>query len=212
METNDMLKNVTVLTDKNEVNVLTIDAATLQWHERGANAVYPAYRTLITQMIDSGRQTEFNNDSYLDALFLTDLMLHRAQKEIRFLSGAQADGFLASLKDALVGALERIKKNNGFVRVILLGNGTPPLFSELKTKYEGTFDFSLAKANAEVQHFISCDSILARLEEPHAPLTGATPADKIRAKVYFNEPEQAKRLEHWFDYAWAVLRPSKKAS
>jgi len=113
---------------------------------------------------------------------------------------------LSSLKNSLLAALERLQKNGGFVRIVLLSPQAPELFLELKQKFAKTFDFFLAQTHGQVKHFIVCDSLLARIEEPHAPLTPQTPANDIRAKVYFNEPEQATRLESQFDYIWELLQ------
>lgn len=189
---------------------LTIKEASLRYQKFGNDAVYPGYRELISQAVKSGRRLEFKNDSYLDALFLTDIMLQRAEKHIRFFSGAQADGFLSTLKASFESAIERIQLNEGFVRVVLLSHETPKLFLSFQERFKGIFDFALANASAPVKHFIVCDSILSRIEEPHPPLEPDMPADAIRATVYFNEPDESRRLESQFDYIWNLVRPKQR--
>jgi hypothetical protein len=187
---------------------LTVRQVTAKYESEGMQSVYPGYRALIEQMILNGRKTDFDNDSYLDALFLTDIMFRQSRHRVRILSGALADGFLTTLRASLISTLERVQKNGGFVKVILLSNEAPSMFDELKKQFASTFDFALAKVRGQVKHFIVCDSTLARIEEPHEPITPDSPSDIIKAKVYFNEPDQSKKLEDQFDYAWGILRPA----
>jgi hypothetical protein len=174
--------------------VLTISEAIEKYKKLGENSVYQSYRDLIVKMIDNGLQTDFENDSYLDALYLTGVMFNRSQNSIRLFTGSNGDGFLKVLSQSFESALERIKKANGSVKIILLTSELPIWLDDLKRKYQSTLDIVLAKAIAPVKHFILCDSKMARLEEPHAELKPETPATAIKAKVYFNDPQRCKSL------------------
>jgi hypothetical protein len=188
------------------VAVFTISDAIEKYKRLGENSVYPGYRDLIVKMIDNGLQTDFENDSYLDALFLTGMMFNRSQKSIQLFTGNNGDGFLKVLSIQFERALERIKKSNGSVKIILLSSALPIWLEDLKSKYQGTLDIALAKAIAPVKHFILCDSKMARLEEPHEELKPETLATAIKAKVYFNDPQRCKSLESLFEAMWQRLK------
>ncbi len=190
----------------------TIRQAIDLYKTSGRNSVYPGYRELVLKTIKTGRRMEFKNDSYLDAIFLTELMFSRAERHICFLSGPQADGFLTILKRQFEDAIQRIQINNGSVKAVLLSQTAPEFFLDLKKRFAKTFDFALAKAPGSVQHFMACDSVNARLEESHPELMPDMPADIVRATVYFNEPDQARRLERQFDYLWTLMRRPKLQS
>jgi hypothetical protein len=192
--------------------ISTISDAIETYKKLGENSVYPGYRDLIVKMIDNGLKTDFDNDSYLDALFLTGMMFNRSQNNIRLFTGNNGDGFLKVLSTPFEFALERIKKSNGSVKIILLSTELPIWLEDLRKKYTGTLDIVLAKALAPVKHFILSDSKMARLEEPHVELTPETPATAIRAKVYFNDPQKCKDLESLFDAMWARLKTVPKPS
>jgi hypothetical protein len=190
--------------------VSTISAAIENYKRLGEESVYPGYRDLIVKMIDNGLKTDFDNDSYLDALFLTGMMFNRSQNKIQLFTGNHCDGFLKVLSKPLERALERIKKSNGSVKIILLSSELPIWLDDLKNQYQGTLDIALAKAIAPVKHFILCDSKMARLEEPHEELKPETPATAIKAKVYFNDPQKCKALENLFDAMWTRIKGAPK--
>jgi len=191
--------------DKNGVE--TIAAAIERFKRGGEDSIYPGYRELVTTMIDNGIKSDFENDSYLDALFLTHLMFSRAQNSIKLFTGNNGDEFLKVLNRPFENALERIKKAGGSVKIILLSAALPNWLGDLKAKYPETLDVVLAKALQPVKHFILCDSKMARLEEPHGELTPTTPATTIKAKVYFNDTAKCKDLEGVFQAMWSILRP-----
>lgn len=171
----------------------------------------PALREVINFMIDRNIKTEFENDSYLDALTLTELMFSRSSQSIRMLTGPQGDGFVLALKKTLVAALDKIKANGGIVRIIVLGQ-TNACLDDLQLKYAGTLSVMQAKSATPLKHFTVCDSRMARMEQIHAELTPETAASEIKARVCFSDPVQAKALEEGFDKIWNWLKQFKQAT
>jgi hypothetical protein len=164
-----------------------------------------ALREVVNYMIDHNIRTEFSNHSYLDALELTDVMFSRSLRTIRMLTGNQGDGFVSALKETFVETLERIKRNEGFVRIIVLGKSCPGL-EELRDTYPETLEVILAQSTAPVKHFLVCDTCMARMEETHDELTPETPITAVKARVCFNDKAQGKALEESFDNIWNRLK------
>jgi hypothetical protein len=165
----------------------------------------PALREVINFMINQNIKTEFNNDSYLDALTLTELMFIRSTHDIRILTGSNGDGFLNALKEPFSKALDVIMANGGKVKIIVLGQTTKCL-EELQKKYAGTLEVIRGQATGPVKHFTVCDSRMARTEQEHGQLNDNTLATEIKARVCFNDPVQAKSLEDFFDQIWNRLK------
>ena len=184
---------------------MTIKDAIVRFQTERDSCASPALREVINDMIDRNIKTEFSNDSYPDALTLTDVMFSRSTQNIRMLTGAQGDGFLKALKDSFVKALDKIKLNGGRVRVIVLGQ-TNRCLDELQRTYPETLEVIPAHANSLIKHFTVCDSRMARMEEVHEALTDETLASAIKARVCFNDPVQAKALEEFFDQIWNRLK------
>jgi len=167
---------------------------------------YRIFRDLLQRTVSSPTRIEFDNDSYLDALFLTELMFDRTRREMRILSGPAGDGFLSTLAAPFEVALQRVSEAKGFIRIILLSKEVPPFLEEIRKRFADVLFISLAQAANPVKHFIVCDSQIARLEEEHGELKPDTLASEIKAKVYLNAPEKAVWLEKFFDSVWAKLR------
>jgi hypothetical protein len=182
---------------------LTIEQAKAAYTSCGGQ--WP-FRLLLRKIIEDGARTEFDNDSYLDALFLTELMLERSKFQVRILSGPQADSFLSALRTPFEQALNRVAKTNGFVRIILLGPEVPLSLRDLQYRHPSVLSVALAKSESPVRHFIVCDTAMARFEEIHGELQPDTPAREIKAKVYFNDPDKSRWLEGFFDSAWTRLK------
>ena len=184
--------------------VMTIGQAISRYKADRETSSSPALREVINYMIDRNIKTEFSNDSYPDALALTDVMFSRSTQNIRILTGTQGDGFLQVLKESFVKALEKIKSNGGRVRIVVLGK-TSKCLDELKNNYPATLEVLPAQSTGPIKHFTVCDSRMARLEEEHDELTEQTPITAVKARVYFNDPAQSKMLEDVFDHIWNRL-------
>lgn len=167
------------------------------------------FRELIGLLINSGFTHPFSNDSYLDALNLTEVMLSHTNSDLLFLTGSGADGFLTHLTEPFRGALKRIENCKGQARIVILGDPMPSVPSALQ-KFQSEFSTSLkvatAKPLARLQHFIVCDSKIVRVEEYHEPLNNSSMASEIKAKVHFNNPSLANMLRTVFDGIWNVVK------
>lgn len=183
---------------------MTIGAAVDRYKAEREAFPSPALREVVNYMIDHNIKTEFNNDSYQDALALTDVMFTRSTKTIRMLTGTHGDGFLNALLEPFVAALERIRLNRGFVKIIVIGQ-TCKTLTELQSTFAGTLKVIRAQASGPIKHFTVCDSNMARMEEIHEPLTSDTLITAIKAKVCFNDRAQSGALEENFDKIWNRL-------
>jgi hypothetical protein len=181
---------------------MTVAEAVNLYQANGGGSASPALREVINQLIDGNVKTEFENDSYLDALTLTDVMFHRTNKSVRLLTGPGADGFLGVLKATFVEMLERLKNSGGFVRILLLSNEVPGWLKGLTQQYDKTLTIRCALAAEPVEHFIVCDTKMARQEEVHGAISKESKATAIKARVSFNKPGQAEVLESYFDSMW----------
>lgn len=185
---------------------ITVRAAAEQYERaNGGDSVSPALREVINQLIDGNVKTEFSNDSYLDALVLTDVMFHRSTSSVRLLTGAGVDGFLGTLKTTFTETLERLKQSQGIVKIIVLGKELPAWLDELVKRYTGTLQICRAMPTTKIRHFIVCDSKMSRLEEVHDEISDETDATTIKARVSFNEPGRAQVLENYFDMLWNTV-------
>jgi len=184
---------------------MTVAQAISLYTESGRSAVSPALREIVRQMIDKNIKTEFSNDSYYDALYLTDVMFGRAEANVRLLTGPGADGFLLALQKSFIAMLDRLQATRGSVRIILLSSELPEWLGQVAKKYVGTLEIFLAHSVTPIKHFIVCDSRMARLEELHDLITPESKADEIKASVYFNEPTKTKVFEQHFDSIWTSL-------
>lgn len=184
------------------------------WYEQHASIVAnSALRKVINQMIDEKIRTEFDNDSYMDALILNEIMLDRSSKSVRMLTGGCAF-FLETLREAFTKAFERLHAANGKIWILVVGTEIPPFLAEAKAKYADTLEVATAQARNEhkVEHFIVCDSVMARVEEPHPKLEKDTPINAVKAKVSFNDSSRAKFYEDRFDAVWKVLHDTASPS
>jgi hypothetical protein len=183
----------------------TVAQAKKLYLECGRDAIYPGFREIVCGAIDSNAKVEFENDSYLDALFLTDIMFSKAQREIRMMTGSLGEGFLKALEGSLDGALQRITAARGHARIIFVNSAFPEQLVAVHKKFPA-LEFRGATAPGDVSHFITCDSVMAREEQPHKPLSDDAPISAIKAKVYFNNPEKTGVIDGFFDTVWAKLR------
>jgi hypothetical protein len=174
-----------------------------------------ALREVINLMIQSNVKTEFENDSYLDALVLTEVMFARSNNSIKMFTGPNCEGFLKTLKDSFISAAQRLNAVKGKVRILMISNKVPDSLQELKSKYPDTLEIALAqiKEGADpISHFFVCDSKMARVEQPHGPLDPGTPINAIKARVFFNDVGLAKMLDGKFSAMWNVIHPAQTKS
>jgi hypothetical protein len=185
--------------------IVTIEDAKKRYRESRDDDT--GYRALVTLLIDSGFSRPFQNDSYYDALVLTEAMFERTNRDIRWLTGSGTDGFVCELQDAFVATLKRVQSVGGTVKLIMLSDQKPKLICDLMTQFPKTLQVALAKPLFKLQHFIVCDSKIVRAESPHQELTNASSAHEIKAEVFFNNPERASMLSTFFDAIWTSVQP-----
>jgi hypothetical protein len=169
---------------------------------------HSALREVINLMIDKKIRTEFDNDSFLDALILTEVMFERSTGSIRMLSGPGCGDFLKSIQRSFVSAVKRLATNGGKFKLLTISDAIPEFVQETQRENPNTLEVGLLKlrdpAN-QIQHFLVCDSKMARIEEPHGPLTEDTPVNAVKAKVYFNDAGKAQFYEDRFEAFWGAL-------
>lgn len=151
-----------------------------------------------------------DNDSYMDALLLTDYMFKRTSNNILMLTGHDNEVcFLETLKDTFIETLERIKNNGGKVKIIFIAESVP---ESIKTTFEKYYNSTLEciavklKNDYPVKHFIACDSRMVREEDIHPTLTDASPANIIKAKMYFNNKTKNQINTSLFNLIWAQVK------
>lgn len=191
---------------------MTVKQAQEEYFKCGEIAVHKGYRDLIKDLVANGYKEDIKNDSYFDALFLTDIMLDHTSKTVRMLTGMRSGDFVSTLMNRFVSTLERLKINGGFFKMILISEKIPDVLESLREKFPGVLSVSLAHAKKPLRHFIVCDTHMARIEELHETLTPETLASAIRAQVYFNGRERAQLVEGHFDALWAILNNKSKSA
>jgi hypothetical protein len=167
-----------------------------------------ALREVIGWMIQNNAKTEFENDSYLDALVLTEVMFSRSTHSIQMFTGPSCEDFLKTLQNSFISAAERLKSAKGKIRILMIADSVPAALEELKQKYSGTVEVALAKARegaGPISHFFVCDSKMARVEQPHPPLNPNTPINAIKARVFFNDSGLSQMLEGQFSAMWKIV-------
>lgn len=205
-QTNQWLPN----SDGEEKGKMTVAEAKKRFRESREQT--SGFRKL-TQLLIHSRFTEpFYNDSYLDALVLTEAMFEASNESICILCGKAGDGFISDLAPVFEAALERIKMSGGLVRVILLDNGHAKTLTALMERFPETLRIASASSTKEINHFIVCDGRMLRIEEIHAPLTEQSRADEVKARVYFNNPSRANMMTATFNTIWNVIVPKMEAN
>ncbi len=153
----------------------------------------------------------YPNDSYGDALRLTEVMLRHTHRQFVILTGGACGGFYITLLDPLRDALNRIRDSGGKGRMIILSETYPEWLRALAEDYKGTLEIASANPSLPKKHFIVCDSTMVREEELHGELTLSSKADLIKAKVHFNNPAKGNELEGMFDSLWSASETDKSA-
>lgn len=189
----------------------TVKEALDRYREFGEGSIYKGYRDVIKSLAKNGYKQPIRNDSYADALFLTDIMLEHTESEFRMLGGSACGGFLSALKQQFRDMLQRLTAVGGKARVIILRNENQPSIvpSELKELASefSVLEFASGVTSAPQKHYIVSDARMLRIEEEHPPLTDETDAGAVKAQVYFNNPVRGVVAQSDFDRVWNVLRP-----
>ena len=156
----------------------------------------------------------FRNDSYVHALFLTELMLQNTRFSFKMLTGKEGDGFLGTLKEDFVKMLRRFKKHQGKAQIVIADSEEPKFLRKLKSDYPDNLKVRSAEPakGAQIEHFIVSDDSMVREEEPHEPLMDTMDAKgAVRATVYFSNSVKAKLVSQQFDGLWDYLAPEEES-
>ena len=186
---------------------MKIDDAIVQYRGICEVSEAPPFYQITSQLIESGHDESFENDSYFDALCLTHVMLQRTFVGASVLTGSGASKFWSALSSPLEKCLTRLSLVGGKFRMIALNvKDDLNYFKSLKEKFPNTFELVTAKASSDVTHFIICDSRMVRVEELHPPLdTEDASDDLVKAKVNFNDPLGSKHHGSFFEAVWSKL-------
>lgn len=176
-------------------------------YKEWAEALSQDYEKLIEAHKVDNPEEGLSNNNYLHALFYTDYMFRKTQREIRILSGDDGDGFLGMLKTSFEEALKKIRRKGGFAHLILVERVVSKFLSSMLAKYPNVLDIILVKPleNAKVSHSIICDDNMLRKERPHPPLKNDTDAGEVKARVYFDSKIKTKLAAENFDKTWKFL-------
>ena len=180
------------------------------YREHGHQYYGAALHEAMLQFADKEVNEPLNNDSYADALFLTDIMLQKTFHNLDVLTGRCVGQFFSVLKDSFVEALKRIKNLGGRARFILVDTDSvmPAVFEELRNEgYPILVTFAKTVGDAKVSHYIIADEKMLRDEEYHGEISEESAASDIRAKVYLNSPIYARAKQVRFDSVWDKLNP-----
>lgn len=188
---------------------MKIDDAISQYKTACEVSGEPPFYQITSQLIETGHDESFENDSYFDALCLTHVMLRRTFIGASVLTGSGASKFWSALSKPLEDCLARLSTVGGKFRIITLNvKDDLEYLKSLKNKFPNTFEIISAKASPDVTHFVICDSRMVRVEELHPPLDDANANDEmVKAKVNFNDPARAKHHGRFFENVWSKLNP-----
>ena len=180
--------------------------------EKWGGSLQKPFDDLIDIKSQDKPEKPISNDNYFMALCFTNRMFSKTNKHIRMLAGKDGADFLNLLQSNFERAMERVRKNDGFVRIILVTEKIPNFLKQLKAKYPKWLEYKRAilMPGAQIEHTIICDDYMVREEEIHPPLDENTPADAIRASVYFSNSARGKMRASEFDGTWS--EPEESAS
>jgi hypothetical protein len=192
---------------------LTIDQAIEYYRTHGSQIYGKAMREALTSYAKEKHKEPLSNDSYVDALFLTDIMFQETMSSMSIMTGKCVDSFLDVLETSFKAAAQRIKNvGEGSLRFIFLDNSSiPPILKKLKREgYPIKWKLGRTAPNTKVRHFIIGDKKMLRDEKTHDELTGSSKASSIQADVYFNSPVHAELKQNYFDSIWDRLPNTKE--
>ena len=168
-----------------------------------------AYCQMVEDIIANDPSRIFDNYSFDHATFLSEKMFRKAEKSVSILTrhlvpeDARAQGMRREFC-AMVRRLSELPTKPA-VRVVTTGwNAIPAWADELQKETGRTLDIFLAteddKEKSSTSHVFVIDGKMFRYEQPHAP-------DEldVHAKVSFDNPETAGRLQQQFNRLWDRL-------
>jgi hypothetical protein len=188
--------------------VFTIADAIARYESGEMASQFGGIQSLVDQTIHHGIKDPIPNDSYLEALFLTENMLRHANHKINIVTGCACDRFYSTLFTHLAQAVQRINGNGGTARILIESNTCPKWMEALAIEYKNSFEVGFQPAG-RVAHFIVCDSKIVRIEKPHGKLSLESAANEIKAEVFFNNPAEGSKLEKSFQELWDDVKINK---
>jgi hypothetical protein len=182
------------------------DAIELYKRDR-LESVCAGYKEAIELIIKNKIEDPLKNDSYLDALYLTEMMFNKTNNQALILTSNGVDHFIEALGESFEKMLERIGKVGGKVKMIILDGSVNQLLSTLLLKFNHVLEIKPGetKDGAIVNHFIACDSNMIRVEKPHGKLDPTSDISSIKADVYFNNENETQRTISFFNAAWRIV-------
>ncbi len=153
-----------------------------------------------------------NNDSYVDALELTDYMFSRTKKSLKILTGLFGGEFLSALKN-FPATIQRLKNQEKPAKIIIIETLTENETNRKKrksyfSKFKDDIDIRYGYVNEDaiINHMILADDTMARHEKFHKELTKDSPAESIKADVFLNSPIINQIHTEYFDKVWEHLQ------
>lgn len=195
---------------------------------------YPQLKKLFIASWDQQRfKEELDNantdkfitvDTFLHALFLTELMLDHTNYSLRIFSGHNIAEVLIVLEDAFLNACKNIASHEGKVRIITAVNAQTyeKTRAKLKMVADNVRQQIKDKLNQEIDlwctcyvlepdevmsppHFIVCDSKMLKIEANHLPLPKDSDIPGILSQFYFNDGTKTRTMEKEFDNLYTSL-------
>src|ERR1043165_1938019 len=123
------------LTEQSKLRMETRTTVTigqvLEWYRTKDGIVQAsALREIIDSTVQCNRPIQVENDSYFDALVISEIMFDRANKSIRLFTGRNCVEFLRALQRSFFNALKRLAHSGGKVQVLMVSNEVPSFFSD----------------------------------------------------------------------------------
>lgn len=149
------------------------------------------------------------NGNYLHALVLTDLMMRSTASEFLMVTGGSGDGFLHTLQDTFRDMLRRLRENDGKARIIVVdGKETNDHLESCRSDFADVLEYTRGSSPNRISHYIVADEEMIRDEQPHPPISSSSPANQIKANVYFHNPGIASHFRQLFQKQWTTLAAS----
>lgn len=190
----------------NQEKKMTIERAK-QFYAKYGDAFQADTNNMVTLIRASGYNEPLANSNYMHALCYTDAMFQHTSHEFRMLTASATD-FIECLQDSFKAMLNRIKKNKGKARIVIVDGDKSQALEKIENEYDGTLKIieAVSSSNSPIAHFIVCDDDMVRDEAPHKPLTKESDADVITAEVYFRNNIKADIISQKFDQIWKSLK------
>jgi len=198
----------------NEWNPTLYDKKVSFVSKYGEDLLSKDYKNVIAQLFEIGFNGEIDNDDYVHALYLTDLMFQNTSRSLRMVMGSYGKEFLGDLHNSFMLALERIHRNHGFAHLAFLTQDSLSPLQKLQEQFRGTlkiFICSLTR-NVVLNHIIICDNRMLRKEKPHPTVFDGMPVEDIKASVFLSNRSASEVAAETFDVMWHSLSRKTKES